>query len=349
MKKLIILSAVLLSVSFVSAQVAINKDGSDPLPGSILHVKGYGVNAMYIDYATGFTGLNNIYPHYRLHLLQTVNDTMNYGAVFEITGGTTNTEKYAGVYSYINGTGGTNRAYEGLSYGVNTDSYNIGVSGFAKNGKYNFGIQGMSNDANTNSTGLNYGGIFEADNADYFNVGVYTIGHSGGSWNFGVYTKANEDNTTGDYNYAIYADASNSSPGTGGYWAGYFNGNTNVNGSIYQNGTVLHAKSVDPILNASAKIMTFKPVSVINDKNETSYAFDAEAMKKSVPELVKEVVTPADPEDKNSEAVTSTSVNLTAILPVLTKALQELNEKVEKLEAENNALREEINKLKANK
>jgi len=349
MKKLIFLSIVLLSTSLAYTQVAINKDGSDPLPNSILHVKGSGVNAMYIDYSTGYVGLNNIYPNYRLHVLETVTDTKTYGSVFEITGGSTSTEKYAGVYSYINGTGGTNRAYEGLSYGVNTNSYNIGVSGFAKNGKFNFGIQGMSNEANTNSTGLNYGGIFEADKADYFNVGVYTIGHSGGSWNFGVYAVANEDNTTGDWNYALYANASNSSPGTGGYWAGYFNGNTNVNGSIYQNGTVLHSKSVAPLLNASEKVMTFKPVSVVNDNNETSYAFDAEAMKKSAPELVKEVITPADPEDKNSEAVTSTSVNITAMLPVLTKALQELNEKVENLEKENNALKAEINKLKANK
>jgi len=159
----------------------------------------------------------------------------------------------------------------------------------------------------------------------------------------------NEDNTTGDWNYALYANASNSSPGTGGYWAGYFNGNTNVNGSIYQNGTVLHSKSVAPLLNASEKVMTFKPVSIINDNNETSYAFDAEAMKDSAPELVREVTSPPDPKDKNSEAVTSTSVNISAMLPVLTKALQELNEKVENLEKENNALKAEINKLKANK
>ncbi len=349
MKKLIILSIVLLSTSLAYTQIAINKDGSDPLPGSILHVKGNGVNALYIDYNDGFVGLNNIYPHYRLHLLESVTDTKQYGAVFEVTGGTTNTEKYAGVYSYINGTGGTNRAYEGLSYGANPNSYNIGVSGFAKNAKYNFGIQGMSSDVNTNSSGLNYGGIFEADNADYFNVGVYAKGHSGGSWNFGVYAVANENNSTLDYNYAVYADASNSSPGTGTYWAGYFNGNTNVNGSIYQNGSVLHAKSVAPLFNASEKVMTFKPISIVNDKNETSYGFDAEAMKESAPEMVKEVTTPADPKDKTSEAVTSTSVNITAMLPVLTKALQELNEKVEKLEAENNALKAEVNKLKESK
>jgi hypothetical protein len=207
----------------------------------------------------------------------------------------------------------------------------------------------MSTDVNTNRVGLKYGGLFEADNADYFNVAVYSNGFSGGSWNFGVYSVANQDNTTGDWNYAIYANASNSSPGTGGYWAGYFNGNTNVNGSIYQNGNVLHAKSVSPLIKASEKIMTFKPVSIINDNDETTYAFDAEAMKTSAPELVRETVIPPDPKDEKSEAVTSTSVNISAMLPILTKAIQELNEKVGKLESENIALQKEINKLKADK
>ncbi|NOX48557.1 MAG: hypothetical protein GXO89_16435 [Chlorobi bacterium] len=349
MKKVIIITIVLLSSSLAYTQVAINKDGSDPLPNSILHVKGSGVNAMYIDYATGYVGLNNIIPNYRLHVLESVTDTKNYGAVFEITGGSTNSAKYAGVYSFINGTGGTNRAFEGMSYGTNPDSYNMGVSGFAKNAKYNYGIQGMSTDINTNSTGLNYGSFFEADNADYFNVGVYSSGFSGGNWNFGVYSVANQDNTTGDWNYAIYANASNSSPGTGGYWAGYFNGNTNVNGSIYQNGSVLHAKSVAPLINASEIVNTFEAVSFINDQNEVSYAFDAEAMKTSAPELVKVTVIPPDPKDEKSEAVTSTSVNISAILPVLTKAIQELNEKVGELEAINIALQKEINKLKADK
>ncbi len=349
MKKAIIITIVLLSTSLAYTQVAINKDGSDPLPNSILHVKGSGINAMYIDYATGYVGLNNIVPSYRLHVLESVTDTKNYGAVFEITGGSTNSAKYAGVYSFINGTGGTNRAFEGISYGSNPDSYNMGISGFAKNAKYNYGIQGMSIDINTNSAGLNYGGLFEADNADFFNVGLYSNGFSGGSWNFGVYTVANQDNTTGDWNYAIYANASNSSPGTGGYWAGYFNGNTNVNGSIYQNGSVLHAKSAAPLINASEIVNTFKAVSFINGQNEVSYAFDAEAMKTSAPELVKETVIPPDPKDEKPEAVTSTSVNISAILPVLTKAIQELNGKVGELEAINIALQKEINKLKADK
>jgi len=345
-KSYLLTLVVFITTLAVTAQVAINKDGSNPNPNSILHVKGSGVNALYVDYYDGYVGVNNIYPHYRFHLLETVTDTKNYGSVFEITGGSTNTEIYSGVYSYINGTGGTNRAYEGLSYGVNPSSYNIGVSGFAKNAKFNFGIQGMSEEANTNSSGLNYGGTFEADNANYFNVGVYSIGHSGGNWNFGIYAVANEDNTASDYNYAVYANGLNSSPGTGDYWSGYFNGKINVNGSIYQNGSVLHAKNIEPIHNATEKVMTFKPVSFVDNNNEASYVFDSDAMKKTIPELIKEVTSPPDPKDENAEIVTNTSVNISAIIPILTKALQELNEKVENLEKENSILREEINKLK---
>ena len=339
----LLILVVFITTLTVTAQVAINKDGSNPNPNSILHVKGSGVNALYVDYDDGYVGVNNIYPHYRLHLLETVTDTKKYGSVFEITGGSTNTEIYAGVYSYINGTGGTNRAYEGLSYGINTNSYNIGVSGFAKNAKYNYGIQGMAIEANSINQGNNIGAITEAGNCDYMNIGTYAIAHLGGSWNMGIYAKAIEGNS--GINYGIYANASNS--GTGGYWSGYFDGKINVNGAIYQNDTVvLHAKNVEPILNASEKVMTFKPVSYINNTNETSYAFDADAMKKTSPELVKEVTSPPDPKDENAEIVTSTSVNITALLPIITKALQELNEKVENLEKENSALKKEINKLK---
>jgi hypothetical protein len=206
----------------------------------------------------------------------------------------------------------------------------------------------MANEANSISQGNNIGAITEAGNCNYMNIGTFAIAHGAGSWNMGIWAKASEDNS--GLNYGIYAKAANSGPGAGDYWSGYFDGKINVNGSIYQNDTtVLHAKSVAPLLNGSEKVMTFKPVSVVNDNNETSYAFDAEAMKDSAPELVREVTSPPDPKDKNSEAVTSTSVNITAMLPVLTKALQELNEKVENLEKENNALKAEINKLKANK
>ena len=347
MKKVIIFTIVLLSTSLAYTQVAINKDGSDPLPNSILHVKGSGVNAMYIDYSTGYVGLNNIIPSYRLHVLETVTDSKNYGSVFEISGGSTSTEKYAGVYSFINGTAGVNRAFEGLSYGVNPNDYNIGLAGFAKNAKYNYAIQGQAMDANSIPNGNNIGAMTEADNCDFMNIGTYTIGHGSGSYNMGVWAESSETNT--GVNYGIYAKGINSGPGAGGNWSGYFDGKINVNGSIYQNGSVLHTKNLQLIDNASAKVMTFKPVSFLNNNDEISFGFDAEAMLASSPELVKEVTSPPDPRDEKSEAVTSTSVNISAMLPILTKAIQELNEKVEKLEAKNIALTKEINKLKSDK
>ena len=346
MRKAIILSIVLLSTSLAYTQVAINKDGSDPLPNSILHVKGSGVNALYIDYADGFVGLNNIYPHYRFHLLETVTDTKTYGSVFEITGGSTSTEKYAGVYSYIDGTGGVNRAFEGLSYGANPNSYNIGSTGIAKNAKFNYGIQGLAIEANIISEGTNFGGVTEAGNCDYMNIGLWSIGHGSGNWNIGVYAKATDENS--GINYGIFSTSSNSGPAPGDYWSGYFEGKINIDGSIYQNGGIIHTKNILTFDNAAEKVMAMKPVSYVNDNNEIAFGFDAEAMKETIPEIVKEVIAPPDPEDENAEVEINSSVNISAMISILTKAMQEMNEKIENLEEENNALKKEINQLKSN-
>jgi len=341
MKKVIILSSIILSATIAFSQVAINKDGTDPNPNSILHVKGSGVHALYVDYANGYIGLNNIIPSYRLHLLETVTDTKNYGSVFEITGGSTSTEKYAGVYS--NGTGGVNRAFEGLSYGTNPNDYNIGISAFAKNAKFNYGLQGQTNDANSIASGNNIGTITEADNCDWMNIGAYAIGHGGGDWNFGVFAVSDEDND--GINYGIFAEAANG--GAGDYWSGYFNGKINIDGSIYQNGGIIHAKSIQSIDNACTEVNKLKPVSFLNDDSELLFVFDTETMKSTCPDLVKEVARSPAPGEDSGIAEVSSSVNISAIIPLLTKAIQELNEKVENLEAENNLLKKEISNLKS--
>jgi hypothetical protein len=343
MKRVIILTTVFLTATLTFAQVAINKDGSEPDANSILHVKSIGVNALYVDYSTGYVGLNTITPGYRLHLFESVTDTKNYGSVFAITGGSTSTEKYAGVYSYIDGTGGVNRAFEGLSYGANTSNYNVGISAFAKNAKYNYGLQGQTIETNTIAGGQNIGTITEAGNCDYINYGLYSRGIGGGDFNVGVFATSSGDND-GD-NYGIYSFASNG--GAGDYWSGYFDGKFNVDGSIYQNGSVIHAKSIQSIDNALAEVKKLKPVSIVDNNNELSFVFDAEAMKSSSPHLIKEIVQPPAPGEDNASTKIKTSVNISAIIPILTKAIQELNEKVESLESENSLLKKEIDKLKA--
>jgi hypothetical protein len=343
MKRVIVLSTVLLAATLTFAQVAINKDGSEPDANSILHVKGNGVNALYVDYSTGYVGLKTIIPSYRLHMVESLTDTKNYGAVFEITGGSTSTEKYAGVYSYINGTGGVNRAFEGLSYGANTSNYNVGISAFAKNAKFNYGLQGQTITANTITNGQNIGTFTEAGNCSNLNYGLYSKGMGGGAFNVGVFATSSGSNA-GD-NYGIYSFASNG--GAGDYWSGYFDGKFNVNGSIYQNESVIHAKSFQSINNALAEVKKLKPVSIVDKNNEMSFVFDAEAMKSSSPDLIKEIVQPPAPGDDTGSPEISTCVNISAIIPILTKAIQELNEKVESLESENSLLKKEIDKLKS--
>ncbi len=78
----------------------------------------------------------------------------------------------------------------------------------------------------------------------------------------GVFATSSGDND-GD-NYGVYAEASNG--GSGDYWSGYFNGKFNVDGSIYQNGSVLHSKSIQTIDNAISEVAKLKPVSIIDNQ-----------------------------------------------------------------------------------
>jgi len=93
--------------------------------------------------------------------------------------------------------------------------------------------------------------------------------------------------------------------------------------------------------------MAIKPVSWLNDSDEVAFGFDTETMKETMPEIVKEVSSPADPENELAGIETNSSVNISAVISILTKAMQELNEKVENLEEENNTLKREIKQLKS--
>ena len=68
MKKLSILLVMIMATFAIQAQVAINKDGSAPNAGSILHVKGSSNIPFYIEDATGEVGINTTSPTGALHI-----------------------------------------------------------------------------------------------------------------------------------------------------------------------------------------------------------------------------------------------------------------------------------------
>jgi hypothetical protein len=68
----IIIAIWMLSSASAYAQVAINKDGSDPAAGAILHIKGSGGNHFFVNDADGFVGISITNPSVPLEVVRNV-------------------------------------------------------------------------------------------------------------------------------------------------------------------------------------------------------------------------------------------------------------------------------------
>lgn len=324
------------------SQIAINTDGSEAKPGSILHVKSNQNNAFLIENSTGYIGINNLNPQYRLHLKDTVNDSRNYGYVLEVTGGSNDAEVYVGTYSLITGTGGVNRAFEGFSNGINLtgdNPYNIGLSGFAANGRFNYGVQGQVTAINTDASGQNSGVVSVVGGASYYNIGNYAFTISNGDYNMGVYTFATVAGSGA--NYGIYSAGWNTGSGSG--WAGYFYGDVNVVGDLYVSGTINNKSSQQPLDEILKQLDLLETISFQTEKGNLSYGYDFESVQNIFPELVTISEIPSTPEMKTDIADESFAINYGAVIPLLTKGIQELTDRVEQLEIENERLKQQIN------
>ncbi len=85
------ITLILLSAGLLQAQIAINKDGSTPASGTILHVKGSGGNSFVIDDATGYVGMNVMTPEMAIDIYDPNT------AAFVKLKGTGNSFDYAGI------------------------------------------------------------------------------------------------------------------------------------------------------------------------------------------------------------------------------------------------------------
>jgi hypothetical protein len=176
------------------------------------------------------------------------------------------------------------------------------------------------------SNGLNnYGGYFEATLGDNTKTGAA---------NFGVRAKA-----TGNYrSYGVYSEASGAAVQN---WAGYFQGDVNINGSAFctisaWSSDVKLKKDIKPITNGLEKIRLLKP-STYTFKNEEEFKYMnlpkeqqlgviAQDIEKVFPYLVKEV--PEDIQKDNAGKITikvpaHKVVNYIGLIPVLISAIQQ--------------------------
>ncbi len=120
------------------------------------------------------------------------------------------------------------RGYQGF--------YASGVDGYASSAIFCYGLRGTA----SSSDNQGYGALCRADSSGSTGYGVYADAFDNGGAGFGVYAYAHLNNNS---SYGVYGRAS-SNTGTGygvyGYainnsgtnWAGYFNGNVNVTGTV---------------------------------------------------------------------------------------------------------------------
>ncbi|MEQ9405648.1 MAG: tail fiber domain-containing protein [Cyclobacteriaceae bacterium] len=162
-----------------------------------------------------------------------------------------NTKRQTGVYGQATGDGsGDHRGIVGVAIGGG--KYNKGLYGYAEGqgngdvgqgfgeGSINFGVEGNATGNAFNNTGLEGSNFGESG---VWNFGVHGISNAGtdASENHGVAGKAFGPGI----NYGVHGMAS------GGVenWAGYFEGDVNVNGNLMLNGSPLAASGEDAIVN----------------------------------------------------------------------------------------------------
>jgi hypothetical protein len=194
-------------------------------------------------------------------------------------------------------------------------------------------VKGVSSPA----PGWGVGGLFEAG---WMGVAGYST-VSGSGYRYGVSAYAHG----GTNNYGLYAYA----PTTSGSYAGYFEGNMYVSGTITQASDLKLKTNIQDLPNgALAQIIRLRPKTYRYQKARfpklglpegEHVGLIAQDVASVFPQAVKEVVAPGDPLDKAKSPESLLSVDYIKMVPLLIKAIQEQQSQIE-------ALKTEIAKLK---
>jgi|GEM_PF-6520041 len=201
-------------------------------------------------------------------------------------------------------------------------------------------LTGVDGKAVGNNDGYAYGLYGEAETA-YYTTGVHGVAEDG-YYNYGVKGVANN----GVFSYGVYGVAS------GGYyenWAGFFDGDVNVTSTCYCSPSDEKLKkNVRPLDKGLSTILALQPkaydMKVEEYKGKLNLAkgpqlgMIAQDVEKLVPEAVAKVTVPArevvgeDGKKTKVEQIEYKNLNYVALVPVLVKAIQELEAKVAALE-----------------
>ncbi|MCB0658842.1 MAG: tail fiber domain-containing protein [Saprospiraceae bacterium] len=207
------------------------------------------------------------------------------------------------------------------------------------------------------SEGFQYGAYCQGNNGV---IGIVKNANTTGAsvWGFVPQKPIKEQ-----FAFALLGDANNFTSvdgvfGLGVYGDGFVTGNMAV-GSLTETSDARLKESVHPVESSLDKVLQLQPKEYQFIKNAgidlpegDQIGFLAQDLEKIYPQLIREVVYPTSlkPDDSalNPEIETIKTINYSALIPILTKAIQELNAKVERQEQMINRLTQTITELKDN-
>jgi hypothetical protein len=337
---------------------------------------------------------------------KTVTDVAPNSVVLNTTGGNTTDVYYKGIYSTITGTNGNNTSIQGTSNGINPQR-NTGIAGHASNsavvntGVYgtafssvgdNLGVWGTAGNAINGSdnrgvmgyaitptpSGNNYAVTGWAGGSEAFNTAVGAFADAAPSTNgdnYGVNARASAVSTNGT-NYGIYSSAANGAVN----YAGFFNGDVTITGTLVQPSDKKLKKGIKPISSVLDKIAALTPVSYFYDAKSTGlklpknlqYGFVAQDLELVFPDLVTKQVVNIETTgiggkhgvelNKKGEEVFSKNkevtekltennkeefkgVNYTGLISILAQGIKEQQAQIEALKAKNESLEKRMQNI----
>ncbi len=237
------------------------------------------------------------------------------------------------------GTGMVNSEYTGTGY---VDPYGFNADVFPQDG-YGIGVRINSG----------YSGIYSEQNHTTYTSYTYGIRSINNGSNTGskYALNASVDGSAGTC-YAVYASVGGAAPTK---YAGWFSGNVLVSGTFSNPSDRTLKQDIEPLPPALEKLRhlevyeySFKPHKHMTLPEGRSFGFMAKEMELIFPELVTdEVLEVPDESDKlRSDVYHFNGINYIGMIPVLTKAIQEQQEMIEKQQHENSELRTELESLK---
>jgi len=284
-----------------------------------------------------------------------------------------------GVYGLASATTGTNygvygqtKSFDGSGvFGLNTYTDEDGYGVYGKHNGDGYGVYGEAISLPSSGTGGyfrgGYTGVFARVNStitEYVPLGLYGVRSqietvsSMGLIYAGHFIAQSQNNNT----YAIYASAQSAFSSV--VYAGYFNGNVTVTGTITNPSDQMFKRNITAMDSSLEKVLQLKGRTYQNKTDEyrfmnlpagLQYGFIAQELEEVFPELVNDNLQPGtDPRyDKDSEHRESLSykgINYIGLIPILTEAIKEQQKMIEAQKAEIDELKKlalEIEEIKA--